>query len=128
MGKITLAGAMPGEGLNGLEPYSKDFLDSELEARLVIALVINRKTVKDNLKGTEYPVLAIQHWEMVPETKADQERAATMLGKALAKRTGKLELPFPPGVDVPVREDFPEDPEFERSLSAVPDADDNEGE
>lgn len=108
MGKVTLAGAMPGDQLNGLGPYSKEFLENPREARLVVCLVSSGKTVKNHDNGEEHPVLRVRHWELVASDPKSQKAAAELLGQSLSARTGILELPLGAGSDVPMKDAFPE--------------------
>jgi hypothetical protein len=115
MGKITLAGAIPGDNNDGVGPHSKDFIDEAkrryerdepMQIFNVVCRVAVSKVVVDTVKRLEYPVLRIQHWEIVP---ADQQAAfGKMIGQAFGARTGAAELPFPDD-QVPIEDPFPED-------------------
>lgn len=126
MGKITLAGRIPGDNNNGLGPHSTVMLDDYKPGdnpRLynVVARVSVAKIVTNTETGVTYPVLAVQHWELVP---AEHQAAfGEIIGGAFGSRTGQLELPFPEG-QVPLKDPFPE----ERGSGDINDVDDPDDE
>lgn len=110
--KITLSGALPADHNDGLKIYAKDFLENPREARLVVAVISTRKRNEDVDKDLYYPVLQIRHWELVPD--AHKAKVAKALADAFADRTGKVELPFPDGKQIPM--DFEGDNAFADSV------------
>lgn len=111
--RYAISGARPPEATDGLGTVAavKEFLDSPDEARLMVGLVVNAKTVTNHRKGAVWPVIEVVHWELVPEE--HRKAVADALGAALAARNGQSELPFPPGSDVPPDENAPDNPEDE---------------
>jgi hypothetical protein len=106
--RVTLAGAMPAEETNGLLAHAKDFLEDPLRLRLVVCVVSSGKTVANHDKNETHPVIRIRHWELVPD--ADRKTVADVLGRALADRTGMMELPLEPDSENPVKDEpFPEE-------------------
>jgi hypothetical protein len=114
--KITLSGALPADHNDGLKGYAKDFLELPREARLVVAVVSTRKRNEDIDKDIVYPVLQIRHWELVPEK--HKKKVAAALADAFADRTGKAELPFNEGEEIPM--DFDGDNAFADAVEADP--------
>jgi hypothetical protein len=108
--RITLSGAQPEEATNGLLAHSKEFLDHPKELRLIVAVVSSSKTVENHDKNDTYPTVRIRHWEIVPD--ADKKAVADVLGRALADRTGMMELPLEPGAEAPSADEFPDDESF----------------
>ena len=113
MGKITLAGRIPGDNNNGLGPYSMQWIEDykpgdNPKLYNVVAKVAVAKIVTNTETGITYPVLAVHHWELVP---AEHQAAfGEIIGDAFGGRTGAQELPFPDG-QVPLRDPFPEEDE-----------------
>jgi DNA-binding response OmpR family regulator len=110
--KITLSGALPADHNDGLKMYAKDFLENPREARLVVAVVSTRKRNEDVDKDITYPVLQIRHWELIPDK--HKAKVAKALADAFADRTGKVELPFQEGQEIPL--DFEGDNAFADSI------------
>jgi len=110
--KITLSGALPADHNDGLKMYAEDFLKNPREARLVVAVVSTRKRNEDVDKDLYYPVLQIRHWELIPDK--HKAKVAKALADAFADRTGKTELPFEEGVEIPL--DFDGDNAFANSV------------
>ena len=109
MGKITFSGALPADPNNGLGIFSDEFLKNPRELRLVVGLVSSQKTVENHENGLHYPVIRIQHMELVLPGK-DTEQAAQLLANAFGSRTGAVELPLQWGDDAPMKEaPFPEE-------------------
>lgn len=119
MGRITLTGALPKDHNNGLTDSSKLFVDEPRLGRLFVGIISSRRTVTNEETGEVYPVLRIQHWELIGDKPADQKAAAKLLATQFANRTGKVELPFPPGEVIPTADaEFPVTEEgFEEALN-----------
>lgn len=114
MGKITLGGTIPGDNNDGVGPHSKDLIeeakrryhaDEPMQIINVVARIAVRKVTVDTVKRIEYPVLGIQHWEVVPPE--HQAAFGKIIGDAFGARTGADELPFP-NDEVPMEDPFPE--------------------
>jgi delta 1-pyrroline-5-carboxylate dehydrogenase len=115
--KITLSGALPADHNDGLKMYAEDFLKNPREARLVVGVVSTRKRNEDVDKDLYYPVLQIRHWELVPDK--HRAKVAKALADAFADRTGKTELPFEEGAEIPL--DFDGDNAFASSVEETTD-------
>jgi len=111
--KITLSGALPADHNDGLKMHAKDFLENPREARLVVAVLSTRKRNEDVDKDLYYPALQIRHWELVPDK--HKAKVAKALSDAFADRTGKVELPYPDGQEIPM--DFDGDDSFADSVA-----------
>lgn len=115
MGKITLGGNIPGDNNDGVGPHSEDLIkeaerryqqDEPMQIINVVARIAVRKVTIDTVKRIKFPVLGIQHWEVVPAE--HQQAFGKIIGDAFGTRTGADELPFP-NDEVPIANPFPEE-------------------
>jgi hypothetical protein len=117
MEKIAISGAAPPEKTHGLATPAivKDLLEHPNRPILVVGLAVNAKTITNNRKGTQYPVVGFMHWEAITDALPKQLREAVVeaLIAAQEARTGQRVLPFPPADEVPLDENASDDPEDE---------------
>lgn len=108
---VSLAGTLPAE--NGLIQIAAELADEETAgiARLAVVILHGEQIKLNPRKGTRYGVVQFDQIELV--TAEDQEAVAQALGRALAARTGRQQLPFTIGEPVPGDGNaFPDDPAF----------------
>ena len=87
-----LNSALPkGEG-NGLAAAARQLIDEPHQVQVVIALIDCKSITTDNDTGEIQPTARIRRIEAIID--ADKDVAATMLRRALERRTGKTVLPF----------------------------------
>lgn len=87
-----LNAALPKGDGNGLDALARQLIDQPHDVHVVIALVDCKKITTDNDDGTVEPTARIRRIEVVSQE--DRDIAATMLRRALERRTGKPVLPF----------------------------------
>lgn len=107
---VTMAGTLPAE--NGLIPLAAELADEETAgiARLAIVIFHGEQIKLNPRKGTRYGVVQLDQLELV--NRDDVEAVSQALGRALAARTGRQQLPFTIGEPVPGDgNEFPEEPE-----------------
>jgi hypothetical protein len=105
---VTLSGSIPAE--NGLIQIAAELADEETAgiARLAIVIFHGEQIKLNPRKGTRYGVVQFDQIELVNAD--DTEEVSQALGRALASRTGRQQLPFAVGEQVPGDgNEFPEE-------------------
>lgn len=87
-----LNGSLPRGSANGLDAIARRLIDNPQEVHVVIALVDCKRITTDADTGDVEPTARIRRIETV--TGDDKTLAATMLRRALERRTGQTVLPY----------------------------------